>query len=195
VKSWLGQLTGTQHVMFTPEPAKLIEPDGKSVEAYANECAQLLRTIFRLADIQWESDSKDAESADALRLKADKMNAALSVYADQCQRAEYEILELLFRFRYGPAKWKREYDAAQISIAYPDDFDTTSVEDLLERSTAALSLEMGHTFAAESKKRLVSLLLPDAAPEIVQKINAELDTEPEPLADPRTRLRRSLGAA
>jgi hypothetical protein len=175
VKSWLGDTIGVQHILFTPEPAQLIEPDGKSVEAYQVERQALLRNIFRLADVTWESDSKDAVSAEALAIKEDAMNTVLAGYADECQRLEYEVLELLFRFRYG-TRWQRELDAAAISIVYPDHFDVTSFDDLLTRASEAIALEMGPTFTAEQKKRLVTQLLPDVDPTLADTIGREIDS-------------------
>jgi hypothetical protein len=194
VQGWLGDATGVQHAMFTPEPAQLIEPDGKSVEAFMAERQALLRTMFRLANVQWESDSRDAESAEALRLKASAMNDSLSGYADELQKFEYELLELLFRFRYGAEQWEREYDAAQIAIVYPDRFDLQSFEDLLAQAQAAMTLELGPTFTAEQKKRLVRELLPDLDATLVEQITHELDAPPASDLPP-VALRRRLSAA
>jgi hypothetical protein len=192
VKAWMGDAIGVQHAMFTPEPAQLLEPDGKSIDAFMAERQALLRTMFRLANIMWESDSRDAESGDALRLKQTAMNDSLSGYADELQKFEYDILELLFRWRYG-TRWEKEYDAAQIAIVYPDRFDLQSFEDLLTQAQAALTLDMGQTFNAEQKKRLVRQLLPDVDVALMEKINQELDAQPAP-ESPQDRIRRRVQA-
>jgi hypothetical protein len=83
------------------------------------------------------------------------MNQILSGYADECEKAEYQFVELWFRATYGADRWKPEIDAAEVVIRYPDTFDVTPFAEVLEQAQAALTLEMPHEFMVELRRRLV----------------------------------------
>ncbi len=175
-QTMLGQEKGAENVMFTPDGAEYIQPDSTNVTVYQEERQQLLRTIYRLAAIPWESDSQDAESEGSLKLKREDMNQILAAYGDECEKTEYEIARLWFRATY-PDTWQKEMDAAQVVIRYPDDFDVTPFAEILEQAQAAVSLPMGPTFMAEQCKRLVSKFIPDLPLDIAEKVNGEIDKE------------------
>jgi hypothetical protein len=54
------------------------------------------------------------------------MNQILAGYADECEKAEYQFVELWFRGTYGPSRWEaRTQGDAEVVIRYPDTFDVT----------------------------------------------------------------------
>lgn len=173
-KTMMGDTTGAENVLFTPEAAQFIQADTANVEAYQEERRQLLRTIFRLAAVPWESDSKDAEAEGSLQLKREDMNQVLAGYADECEKTEYALCELWYRAMYGDS-WERKYEQDEPTIRYPDTFDVTPFAEILEQAQAALSLEMGDTFMKELRRRLVSKFLPDATPAVIEAIEQELE--------------------
>lgn len=175
--------SGTGNVLLTPEPARYISPDTGNVTAYQEERRQLRREILRGASVPYETDSRDAESADALELKREDMNLILAGYADEMERADYGIAQLWFRAEYGPDRWQQEWDAAKVVIKYPDTFNVTPFAAILEQAQAALSLEMPDTFTRELKKRLVGQFLPDLPEKTLKAITAELD-QPAAATDP-----------
>jgi hypothetical protein len=177
-RQMLGPEAGTSNVLFTPLPASFISPSGENVVSYQEERRQLQRKILRLCSLPFDSDSKDAESEGSLKLKREDMNQIVAAYADQCEKADYQLAEWWFRLTYGPERWRAEWDAANVMIRYPDSFDVTPFETILEQAQAAVSLEMPHTFMVELKKRLVGQFLPDAPQDVVDAINNELIAEP-----------------
>jgi hypothetical protein len=174
-QAMLGNEKGVENIMFTPAGAEYIQPDATNVTVYQDERSQLLRTIYRLAAVPWESDSQDAESEGSMKLKREDMNQVLAAYGDECEKAEYEIAKLWFRAEYGD-RWEKEWEAAEVVIRYPDTFDVTPFAEILEQANAAIALPMGPTFMAEQCKRLVPKFMPDLPLDKAEVIKKEIDT-------------------
>ena len=179
-QAMLGDEKGPENVLFTPGGAQYVQPDTNNVTVYQDERRELLRTIYRLAAIPWESDSKDAEAEGSMQLKREDMNQVLAAYADECEKAEISIAKLWFRARYGAGSWEAEWDKAQVQIRYPDNFDVTPFAEILEQAEAGVSLELGRskTFSLEQSKRLLPKFLPDLPQVIVETIEKEWEAEP-----------------
>lgn len=169
-----GQTTGTGNVLFSMQPADFISPQDTNVAAYHEHIDRLIRTIYRLAVVGWDSDSLDAESADSRKLKKEDLHQMLSGYAAECEDAETQIAKLVYRAHYGDS-WQTQWEKDQPSISYPDDFNVDSLADMLEHATAALALELGETATKELKKRVATHLLPGATQPTLQKIQEEID--------------------
>jgi hypothetical protein len=165
---------GTENVLFSGGESQYITADAVNVKAYQDEREKLLRTIYRLAGVPWEADSRDAEATGSLKLKREDMNQILASYADECEKAEYQFAELWFRAEYGE-RWKVELDAAQVVIRYPDTFDVTPFAEILEQAQAAVAIDMPPAFMRELRRRLIAKFLPDATPAVMQDIDAQLE--------------------
>jgi hypothetical protein len=181
-KTLLGETKGVENVMFTPDGAEYIQPDAANVTVYQAERTELLRTIYRLAALPWESDSKDAEAEGSLKLKREDMNQVLAAYGDQCEKAEIEIAKLWFRANYGDT-WEKQWDDAEVVIRYPDAFDVTPFEEILQQVQAATTLPMGPTFMAQMCKRMIVKFMPDLPSDVKSKIEAEIDTQAKAQAE------------
>jgi hypothetical protein len=165
---------GTENVLLSAAASGFITADATNVEAYQKEREQLLRTIYRLAGVPWESDSKDAEATGSLKLKREDMNQVLASYADECEKAEYQFVELWFRHKHGD-RWQQELETAQVVIRYPDTFDVTPFAELLEEAQAAVALDLPPTAMKEIRRRVIAKFLPDVTPSVLEAIGKELD--------------------
>jgi hypothetical protein len=165
---------GTENVLLSAGSSGYITADAGNVEVYQKERGELLRTIYRLASVPWEADSRDAEAAGSLKLKREDMNQILAGYADECEKAEYQFVELWFRGTYGQ-RWEQELKAAEVVIRYPDTFDVTPFAEVLEQAQAAVALEMPPRFMQELRRRLVAKFLPDAPADLIKDIDGELE--------------------
>lgn len=194
-QAMMGASTGTANVLFTPVAATYISADKSNVDAYLEVKAAKLRTIYRLANVPFESDSKDAEAEGSLKLKREDMNQILSGYATEMERAEVQIAELWFRGTYGDS-WQKEWDRVAPSVSYPDTFDVTPFEEILQRAEAALALPLGRskTFITELSKQIAPLLLTDATPETMEAIFEEIEKLPDPEEERKARLKEMAGA-
>jgi hypothetical protein len=165
---------GTENILFSGAASSFITADASNVKAYQDERDKLLRTIYRLAGVPWEADSRDAEAAGSLKLKREDMNQILAGYADECEKAEYQFVELWFRGEHGD-RWREELAKAEVVIRYPDTFDVTPFAEILEQAQAAIAIEMPAAFMKELRKRLVAKFLPDATPAVIAEIDKELE--------------------
>ncbi len=191
----LGQTTGTEDVIFSGLAASFISADAANVLSYQQEIERVLRLIYRIASIQWESDSKDAEATGSMELKREDMNQTLSAYAGEVQATEDEINELWYRAMYGadsgPEKFKRD----MVTVVYPQTFGEAPVLDQIELLSAAMAAGLPDLVQKEMKKRLLPVLFPDAPPELVAKMEKEIEAEPKavsPAEETRQRMELSM---
>jgi len=180
----LGQQVGTDNVLFSRGKADYLSPQASNVEAYRAERDDLIRMIYRLSAIAWESDSKDAEAKGSLKLKREDLNQMLSAFADELERTELEVAELFYRATYGADGWEARFNADKVVIRYPETFDATPFDVVLAQAQAALALGMPPSFNKELRKRLVTKFLPDLPTSTADIILADIDSgaqEPSPL--------------
>lgn len=190
----LGQMTGTESVLFSKGKADFISPSAENVKAYQDERADLIRAIYRLSAIAWESDSKDAEAKGSLKLKREDLNQMLSAFADELERAELEVAELFYRATYGAEAWEARFAQDMVVIRYPETFDATPFDVILAQAQAALALGMPPSFTKELKKRLVPKFLPDSPTSLIETINQEIDAGTQELSPMQQLLGARLGA-
>lgn len=172
--SLLGETAGTANVVFSSEAIAYVSPEGTNVEVYHEHIDRLVRLIYRLAVVGWDSDSKDAESADSRKLKKEDLHQMLAGYAAECEAAEIALAKLVYRAHYGDT-WETQWDADQPTISYPDDFDVAGLLDELEAVTQGIALELGETATREMKKRAIPKLLPNLPQPLQQTIEEEID--------------------
>jgi hypothetical protein len=194
-KALLGQMVSTVNVMFSGLQAQYISPSGENVKAYHDEIATLIRTIFRLCSVPWESDSRDAESEGSMKLKREDMNQILSDYATELEKAEYALAERWFRGMYGQA-WEKEWASAEPTIRYDRQFDVTPFQEMLTQAQAALALPLGQSkaFLLELCKMLLPLFLPNLPESVHAAIVKELEAQPSPQEQREARLAQMAGA-
>lgn len=184
--SLLGQTSGTQNVIFSSQPIAYVSPDGTNVQVYHEHIDRLVRLIYRLAVVGWESDSRDAEAADSRRLKHEDLHQMLAGYAAECETAEIQLAKLVYRAHYGE-QWEAQWDADKPMISYPDDFNVSGLLDELEAVTQGIALELGETATKEMKKRAVPRLLPGLSQPVQQQIEKEINELEVKTADQRER--------
>jgi hypothetical protein len=194
-KNLIGQMVSTANVMFSGQPAGFISPSGDNVKAYHEEIAALIRTIFRLCSVPWESDSRDAESEGSMKLKREDMNQILADYASELEKTEYALAERWFRGMYG-TRWEAEWKAAEPSIVYAKTFDVTPFQEMLTQAQAALALPLGQSkaFLLALCKLLLPLFLPNLPESEQAEIEKELEALPSPEEAREARLQQMAGA-
>lgn len=181
-KILLNQEVSTEGVIFSGPAAQFLSADAANVAAYQEERSQLLRMIYRLAGVFFESDSKDAEAEGSLKLKREDMNQRLSNYADELEQADLKVAQLWYRAQ-GADNWETKWKADGVTIQYPQTFDVTPFDVVLEQAQAAMSLGFPAEVLKAIRKRLLVKFLPDAGPKEMQGYqqaieNAEEDVTP-----------------
>jgi hypothetical protein len=187
----IGQSTGTSNVLFSALAASFVTADSSNVTVYQEECGNLVRVMFRLSGLTWESDSKDAEAQGSLKIKREDLNQLLSSYADETERTEMAIAELFFRAHYGPDSWEAEWEKAEPQVRYSRNFDATPFDELLSQANAAMALPLGQSpaFLLELCRRLLPMFLPDLPPNLLEEIEKEIEALPTPQEQRQQRLK------
>lgn len=182
-REMMGRQSGTSSVLLSTNPAAFISPSGDNVKAYHEAVDRLVRMTYRLARVPWESDSRDAESADSRRIKRQEMNDSLVKYAGEMERAERGLLELGYRALYAD-RWEIEMQRDEVGVVYPDSFNPPDMLDVVERAVGLIGMELGETFTRELKKAVVRDALP-LSPEMLKQIEAEIEAADMDTTDKR----------
>lgn len=195
----LGQQTGTMNVLFSGAAASILSGDAANVTAYQEEIKNLKRDIYRLAGVQWESDSKDAEAKGSLVLKREEMNTRLSAYADECELAEYRLAELWYRWKHGADPGVKKFEQDEVTIDYPGRFSATPFDEVLQQVQAAQTISMPALFLKEQRKALVPKFegMANITPDLQAKINEAIDSAPDdltPAQQVKTRMDATMAA-
>lgn len=190
----IGEKVGTDNVLFSGLAADFIAADAANVEVYQKEIDRRLRTIFRIAALAWESDSRDAEAEGSRQIKREDMNQRLSSYADELEKADYKLVEFFTRAMHGADAWERELETNPVAVHYPDNFDPTPFDEVLKQAQAAMNIGMPTEFLKELRKQLVQKFLPDLPPDVLKKINDAIANAPDDLTPQQRTEERVKGA-
>lgn len=180
----LGQQTGSGNILFSHGAAQILESDGTSVTSYHEHIDRLTRLIYRLVVVAWDTDSRDAESAESRRIKREDLDQQLAAYADECQRVDAWATELVYRAAYGPA-WERWRERDGLTLAWPDTFTLPPLADVVKEFSDAIALDLGETATKELKRRAARAVLPDASAETLTNVDADIDAMDVVTADER----------
>lgn len=182
-QAMMGNSTGTENVLFSGTAADYISPSSENVTVYHEEIARKLRTIYRLVSLTWEADSKDAEAEGSLKIKREEMNERLSGYADELEKADYKLACLFYRAMEGADSGEQKLENDDVQIKYPDNFDLTPFEKVLEQAQAAMNLGMPALFLKEMRKHLARKFegFADAPQSVLDAIDEAIDAAPDDL--------------
>ena len=174
----IGQQSGTGNVLFTTNSAQMLSPDNANVTSYHEHMDRLTRIIYRLAVLPWEGDSRAAESAESRKVKRQDLDAVLASYADELQRVDHFVTDLVYRAYYGQDAAERWRDRDQLTIRWPDTFDAPDLTAVTKQFAEALALELGPTASGEIRKRAARLVLPDTDEAVMDAIDADIAASP-----------------
>lgn len=182
--SILGQQSGTANVLLSTLKADYISPEGTNVEAYHTHLDRLGRMIYRLASVPWEGDSRAAEGAESRRLKRQELVSRLSKYAGELHRAEWAIVQLIYRLLNGE-QWEQALETDGVLVQYPKTFHPPDLNEVATNVGLALGLDLGETATKELKKQTTRAFLPQATTDQLKQIDEEIDAQEVLTADER----------
>jgi hypothetical protein len=174
----IGQQSGTGNVLFTTNSAQMLSPDNSNVTSYHEHMDRLTRIIYRLAVLPWDGDSRVAESAESRKVKRADLDAVLSGYADELQRVDLFVTDLVYRAYYGQSAAQTWQARDQMTIRWPDTFDTPDLETVTKQFAEALALDLGPTASGEIRKRAARMVLPDTDEAVMDAIDADITATP-----------------
>lgn len=174
-KALIGTQSGTENVLFSATAASFIAADAANVIAYQEEIQRRLRMVYRLCALHWDSDRRGVEATGSVELKREDMNQRLAAYADELEQTEYQIVDLWYRATYGAEAGPKKMEQDGITIHYPDTFEVTPFDVVIQQAQAAASLGMPTEFLKELRKDLAPKFLPSATPDTLATINDAID--------------------
>jgi hypothetical protein len=191
-QAMMGSQTGTMNVLFSAQPANILTGDPANVQSYHDEIARVKREIYRDTGVQFDVDSKDAEAQGALELKREEMTVRIAAYADECQEAEYALVDLWYRAQFGPDRGPKRMAEDDVQIQYPERFSRTPFADVLAQAQSATALGYPTEFLKELRKALVTKFegMADLPRAVIEKINAAIESaQPDLTPDQRLQMK------
>lgn len=175
-KALIGTAIGTAGVLFTSLEAKYISPDASNVTVYQEHRQKLERMIYRLLGVPYETDTRDAESAESRRIKREELGQVLAGYADELERAEYALWQLWYRGTYGD-RWLQKWAADEPTVKWPDEFSQDTLDQVIEQAMGLLGLDLPPRAAQTVKTMVLKAALPDLAPSEWRAIEQALEDQ------------------
>ena len=194
VSDRVGQGGGTQKALIIRGSATYETPDMQTAETLRENQSFLVREIYRMAHVPFRQDTKDVESAEAVRLQHAELNEMLRGMANDLTDLEQNISRLFFAWQSSnEAAAESAYQSAGVTVQYPDEFFTRDLVVELEEWAQAVAFDLGETAEKAIKRRVVSRVLPEVDQETKDAIEAELETG-SPSTNPVEQLRESARA-
>lgn len=166
-----GQLTlGTNNVLgyrFDSSNAPAwISPDGAAAVTLANGIERNVQAIYRMANLSHAmTDGTKQASGVAKQLDRAAFDDALSSFAEYLSDAEQQL--------WGLFEWITGKNLG-VSVSYPSEFTSAEIDAYMAAAASALTMGAGETFAAEIRRRVARLMLPDAPPDVLAAIDKEI---------------------
>lgn len=185
-KQALGTEIGTTRALFAYGSATYQTPSQEVSGALESHQTFLIRELYRQAHVPFEKDSRDAQSADALRLQHEGITAVLKGVADECQRVEIALAKLFFAWTTpNPAAAQTAFDAANVTVTYSDQYFATDPETDLKALAAAVGAVDSETFDKVIQAQIVQKFAADLDRATLDTIKEEIKNhKPEPAMDP-----------
>lgn len=178
-KKALGVEFGTTRAIVVAGEIDYKSPDMKVPEGIRDNIGMLIREIYRVAHMRYERDSLQAESAEAIRLQFKELNEMLQGIAAELQRVEQQLARFFFMWTSpSPEAAEAAYEAAQVTINYPDEFFLADLILDLEGWAQAIAMNLGDTMEKRLKKKAVRRIEPELTPDEAKEIDDEIDAQP-----------------
>lgn len=185
VREEMGSEIGTTTALIVRGNARYETPDQSVPEGLRNNQQFLIREIHRLAHARFDTDTREAESAESLRLKHDELNAMLNGLARELERVEQDIARLYFAWTQpSPEAADRAYEAAQVTVKYPDEFFVAAIMDELEAWEKSIEIVDAPTYGQAVRRSLARSASVQLSDEELDAIDSEIESGPEAPPEP-----------
>lgn len=190
-KADLGTIVGTSKALVVRGSIDYKTPSQDVAPAIRENIQFLIRELFRAAHVRYQTDSRDAESGQSIRLQNAELNEMLQGLARALALAERQIARCWFAWMF-PTKAAADaaFEAAKVTVTYPNEFFLDDLAVDLEAWAEALRMGLGLTMTKHIKKKAVRRIDPDIPSEDLEVIDKEIDAmkdEPEPALVPLDR--------
>ena len=183
----LGDEVGATRAVFAYGGATYQTPSMDVPATQQDHQQYLIQELYRLAHIPHDLGSKDAQTAEAIKLTHEELEAVLSGVASECARVEEALVKLWCAWQSAtPEAAEALFEAAQFSVRYPESFFEADPEVEIKTLVAAMNAVPSPTLEKVIQKQIVSLVASSLDEETRETIDAEIDAgeaeRPDPLA-------------
>jgi len=152
--------------------SKVFEPI-QAVKDWIDKKIDLIFQMAHLEGVHAVEKSKEARSAVALRLEFNQLWSVLSSKAENLNEAELKIIWYWL-------KWQQETDLySGIEISRSKDFSVDDLSQSLYNLKESMKMVVSKTFNKLAQKKIVKMVMPDTAPNDLETIHQEIDTNSE----------------
>jgi hypothetical protein len=163
-------LTGTNNALALPYGAKaeFISPDPEQARLIIEEQQQIIRTIFRLKHLKYDSDSATEKSGEAYKWDYKDMHEILSGIAKNLEAFEYQVVKML-------SLWTGDNNLlSRFSVSYPREFNVYSLSETLETAAKLFELGLGKELKNTYARRVIIPKLMSLTAEEKEKIFSDI---------------------
>ncbi len=150
-------LTGTNNAIALPygASAKFISPDPDQARLLIEEQKEIVRNIFRLKHLKYDTGGSAEKSGEAFRWDYKDMSELLAGLAANLEDFENRIVTII-------SKWGNDPRIREsFAVKYPRDFNIYSLRETLENAASLVSLGLGERVkTAFAQKALLPKLMP-----------------------------------
>lgn len=190
-KSDIGDQVGTSKAVVVRGKLSYETADMTVAEAIRANIEYLVKEMYRAAHMRYQRDSLDAESAEAIRQQHAELNEMLEGLASALRELELAIARYWFAWTFPtPEQAEAAFKAADVQVAYPDEFFLDALINDLEAWAEAIRMDLGETMTKRIKKRAARRVDPDMPMDVQQQVDQEIDAqkdEPPPSMTPLDR--------
>lgn len=195
VKTQLGSDIGTMRALVVQGDARYITADMQAPEQIRTNIAYLVAELYRMAQVPFQRDSKEAESGEAIALKHRELNDRLTAVATDLERAEKQIALGWFAWMSpSPEAAVTAFEASETTVAYSREFFIADMLSELEKWAQALTMELGPTYDKHVRKHLVRQLSPTLDAQTQEAIDQEIESAPTMRQTPAEQLAAAAAA-
>lgn len=178
VKEEVGTEVGTTRAIIAKGTIDWKGPNQEVPKSVRDAVQFLVQEIYRMAHANYQRDSRDAESAEALRIKHSELNEMLVGLAGAMMEAELAVARFFFAWMEPtPLLAQAAYDKAKVSITYPREFFVKDLLEELQIWAEAIALDLGLTFTQRTKLRAAKTLDPDMDETTLKKVEDEINAQ------------------
>ena len=180
----LGSETGTSRALIVRGAVDYKTPDQTVPQTIRDNRAYLIQELYRAAHVRFSRDSRAVESGESIRLQNAELNEAVTGLAKALQAVELQIARCYFAWQHPtPEAAEAAFQAANVSVEYPDEFFLDDLMTDLEAWAEALRLNLGETMTKRIKKKAARRIDPDMPLDVQEQVDKEIDAmkdEPAP---------------
>ena len=175
-KDALGNEIGTTRALFAYGSGDYKTPSMDVPQMLETHQAFLVRELYRMAHVPYERDSREASSAEAIRLQHEELTAVLKGVSAECQRVELELAKMYFAWTSAtPEQAAAAFEAANVAVTYTDTFFEADPEAEIKALADAMRAVPSKTFEQQVQKRIVASVGVDLDAETLDAIHGEIE--------------------